>query len=110
MAIIKTINSTAFSDWIKQSNDYKNNFTYEGANALQQYLEELSDDIGENIDFDPVAWCCEYSEYKNYASAYAELGDGTITDTEEQKQFIDDRTMTYEFDGGLIVQDFLLKD
>lgn len=99
-------NPYEFAEWLKQSDSYKNNFTFEGAKALQEYLEQLSEDIGENIEFDPVAWCCEYSEYKDWQDAYEQLGDGSITDKNEQKQFIDERTQTYEFEGGLIVQDF----
>lgn len=107
MAIIKTItNDYEFWEWLKQSDSYSNNFTLEGAKALQEYLEQLSEDIGEDIQFDPIAWCCEFSEFKNWQEAYAQYGDGTITDKDEQKQFIDERTQTYEFEGGLIVQDF----
>ena len=106
MAIVTTLNNGEFYDWLKRSDNYKNNFSFEGANALQEYLEELSDDLGENIEFDPIAWCCEFSEYKDWEEAYKQYGDGTITDTEQMKEFIDERTMTYEFDGGIIVQDF----
>lgn len=104
--IYNEIQQGEFARWVRNSGSYQNNFSYDGANALQDYLEEMSVDIGENIEFDPIAWCCEYSEYESYEEAYKELGDGSITDPEEMKQFIDDNTMTYEFDGGIIVQDF----
>ncbi len=105
--ITRTItNDYEFAEWVKQSDSYSNNFTFEGANALQAYLEELSEDIGENIEFDPIAWCVEYSEFKDYKEAYEQYGDGTITDPEEMKEFIDERTQTYDFDGGVIIQDF----
>lgn len=107
MAIIKTVTyEHEFANWIAKSDNYKNNFSFEGANALQEYLEQLSDDIGENIEFDPIAWCVEYSEYKDWQEAYEQYGDGTITDKDEQKEFIYENTATYEFDGGIIVQDF----
>jgi len=38
-------------------------FSYEAANALYAYLMDFSDDIGEDIEFDPVAFRCEWSEY-----------------------------------------------
>lgn len=47
-----------------------------------------------------------YAQIADWQDAYEQLGDGSITDKNEQKQFIDERTQTYEFDGGLIVQDF----
>ena len=42
-----------------------NNFTYEGLNALYDYLEDLGDDIGEQIELDVIAFCCEYAEYES---------------------------------------------
>ena len=109
MAIIKTINSTAFSDWIEQSNDYKNNFTYEGANALQQYLKELSDDIGENIDFDPVAWCCEYSEYASVEAAYLGCTDDIVVRSKKKMlEYLEGRTTVIKIDNSkrIILGDF----
>lgn len=55
-----------FWQWLQNSDSYKNNFSYEGAKALFDYLETASDN-GETdtMDFDPVAWCCEFSEYKD---------------------------------------------
>ena len=38
-------------------------FSYEAANALYAYLMDFSDDIGEDIEFDPVAFRCDWSEY-----------------------------------------------
>jgi len=59
--IIKQVN---FSDFVDSFSDtYTNNFTYEGKRALFDYIEQLSDDIGENIELDTVALCCEYTEY-----------------------------------------------
>ena len=40
-------------------------FTYEGLNALYDYLEDLGDDIGEPIELDVIAFCCEYAEYES---------------------------------------------
>lgn len=64
MSIVNTITDTyAFAKWIRDSDTYKNNFSWTGAQALQAYLEELSESMGENIEFDPIAWCVEFSEY-----------------------------------------------
>ena len=37
-------------------------FTYEAKRALFDYLEELGEDIGEEIDLDVIALCCEWHE------------------------------------------------
>jgi hypothetical protein len=38
-------------------------FTRQGLKALFDYLEELGDDCGEEIELDVIALCCEYVEY-----------------------------------------------
>ena len=39
-------------------------FSYEGLGALFYYLEELEEDIGEEMELDVVALCCDYSEWQ----------------------------------------------
>lgn len=116
--IKKTINYSEFCDSF--SDTYKNNFTYEGKQALFNYLEELSNDIGEDIELDTVALCCEYTEYatadeaaSNYfeyeGMVYDEDGGETLTVEEvEQKaiEFLEYRTQVITFEGGVIIQDF----
>jgi|TARA_R110000868_G_scaffold409834_1_gene696206 hypothetical protein len=51
----------------------RDNFSYDGLKALFEYLEQLGDDIGEEIELDVIALCCEYAEYdslKEYNDAY----------------------------------------
>ena len=55
-----------FTDWFLSSDTYKNNFSYEGLHSLFDYLEQFEEDMGKEIEFDPVAICCEYSEYENF--------------------------------------------
>lgn len=116
MAIIKTITwDYEFAEWVKHSDSYSNNFTFEGAKALQAYLDELSDDLGENIEFDPIAWCVEYSEYKDVDEAFIEHHGEYDSDTpeyqgnrtvEQRLEWFRDNTEVIEFDGGIIVRDF----
>ena len=54
-----------FVDWFRGSDNYKNNFSYDGLNSLFDYLEQFEEDMGKEMEFDPVAICCEYSEYEN---------------------------------------------
>jgi len=62
--MINTINKYEFSDAF-QKMGRQNQFSYEGLDALFDYLEMLEDDIGEPIELDVIAICCEYSEYDN---------------------------------------------
>ena len=43
----------------------EDNFSLNGLSCLFDYLEELEADLGEEIELDVVAICCEYSEYSS---------------------------------------------
>lgn len=104
MALMKTITdeSTLFHA-LKGTSDYNNNFTYDGANALQAYLEELSEDTGENIEFDPIAWCCEYTEYTSLQDFNQQYNSADPFNSWDE---VRENTTVILFDGGAIVQDF----
>lgn len=59
------VSKTDFIDWFRSSDTYKNNFSYEGLDALFDWLEEYEDGTGQDVEFDPIAICCEFSEYEN---------------------------------------------
>ena len=59
----ETVTIYRFRDAFKQSDTYKNNFSYEGLYALFEYFEQLEDDIGEEMELDVVGICCDYTEY-----------------------------------------------
>jgi hypothetical protein len=115
MSIINTITDDfEFWGWVKQSDSYSNNFSFEGANAVQAYFEELSEDIGENIEFDPIAWCCEFSEYDSFEQFQKDTGytkDGVehvgYPDIETVDDLREHTTVLIELDnGGIIVGEF----
>lgn len=74
-------------------------FSYNGANALFEYLEDLERDIGEEIEFDPVAIRCDYSEYENLEEIKEHYNIETMEDLEKH-------TTVIEFKGGIIIQQF----
>ena len=92
----------------------RDNFSYEGAKALMNYLDDLSEDIGENIEYDPIAFCCEYSEYTCMGFCAANYGDFSpsieaVKNDEVESEllnWLNDRTTVIEFNGGIIIQDF----
>ena len=93
--MVDTITINTFTDWFMKHRP--NNFTYEGLQALYEYLTNLEDDMGEQIEFDPIAICCDYTEYKNLDEIKKEYDDiKTIEDLEEQ-------TSVIQFDEGLIL-------
>jgi hypothetical protein len=38
------------------------NFSYEGLGLLFEYFEQLEDDMGEEIELDVIAICCDWAE------------------------------------------------
>lgn len=66
----KTINNSEFHDSFNKIRP--ENFSYEGLNALFEYLEQYEQDCGVEIELDVIAICCEYSEdsIENVLKAY----------------------------------------
>lgn len=106
----------------------KDNFTREARRALFEYYEEMEADTGEEIDFDPIAICCDWSEYDN-AGSWAEdyydkaqfdqklaefidnvdLDAGEVFRGEIDAPFLEELkeyTQVIEFDGGILVMAF----
>ncbi len=114
--IVETISDPyEFWNWLKNSDNYSNNFSVEGAKALQSYLDNLSDDCDTKYEFDPIAWCCEFTEYNNVSDAYKEqYGNADDlpesqrrTDKAQQLEWFQDNTQVIEMDNGcIIIQDF----
>jgi hypothetical protein len=72
MSIKQTVNFSQFCDSF--SDTYKDNFTHDGKKVLFDYLENLSDDIGEDIELDIIALCCEYTQYDDVEDFIAQYG------------------------------------
>jgi hypothetical protein len=88
-----------------------------GAVALVEYLEELEEDTGTEIEFCPVAIRCDYSEYASALKAADDQGYepnpnlGDDEQSEEDKEadalaWLQDQTQVIEFEGGVIVRSF----
>lgn len=73
MAIKETVTESSFIGGF--SGSYAANFSYAGRRALYEYLWDLSEDMGEDIEYDPVALCCEYAEYTSIAEFNNEMGE-----------------------------------
>ena len=80
----------------------KEQFSYEGKKALFDYLEQLSEDTGEDIEFDPIAICCEYTEYKNLKELQADYNDIKTMDELKEKTTI----LDLDNNKGFIIQQF----
>ncbi len=102
------------------ADDQNSSFSNAGAYALVEYLEQLEEETGEEIEFDYVAIRCDYAEHDDLLSWASEffgaeqwreaLGieeDSDFDDMNEKAtEYIQDRGQLIEFDGGIIVSSF----
>ena len=78
------------------------NFSYEGLHALYDYLDELSYDIGQPIEFDPISICCDFREYESFKQLQEDYPD--IKDFDEL--FQETTVISLEDSDGFIIQQF----
>lgn len=98
----KTIN---FYDFERAFADYgrSKQFTYSGQKALHDYLEAYEDDLGEELELDVVALCCEYTEYESLEEFQANYGADEYPDMKS----IEDKTQVICIDDdSFIIFDF----
>jgi len=84
--MIDTVTEHTFIDTMATKD---NGFSYEGSKALYNYLEQLEEDTGIQIEFDPIALRCEYSEYENLNEIIENYQDiKTLEDLQDHTQVI----------------------
>ena len=96
-----TVNFYQFRNWFEKNRP--NNFSYDGLIALWEMLEEYEEGTGEEIEFEPIALCCEYSEYDDIHEFWKDY------DKEDypNEQSIMDATMYWAFGHDrFIIQQF----
>ena len=77
--LYQEISKTDFIDQFKIMNRSEN-FSREGLEALYGYFEELGED--QNIQFDVIAICCDFTEYENLEEFNRDYGKN-FSDVEE---------------------------
>jgi len=105
MKIIVT-NSIFHDAFYNLSESYKDHFSYDGLTALFNYLDEIDEDA----ELDPIALCCEFTEYNNVADAYANYNDELEAESEQEGKMLEwlrDNTTVIECSNGhVILQEF----
>lgn len=112
--IYKIVNTTDLFHDLKAMG--RDNFSYDGAKALMEWLEQYAEDCGEAVEYDPIALCCAFAEYSE--SEYEDLAaqydaapqradfEGESEFFEELKEWLNEQTTVINFDDGLIIQSF----
>ena len=82
-------------------------FTSTGLQMLFNYIEELSNDTGQDIALDVIALCCQYSEYtlEEFLNDYKH--DDDLDSIEELEQALIngdlERVTAYDIDNNIIL-------
>ena len=89
-------------------------WSWDGAKAMIEYLEQLEEDLGVDIEFDPVAIRCEYTEYETAQEVlenYSPDFDYDEDDDDDEREtaaieWLSNRTTVIVFTSGVIIEDF----
>jgi hypothetical protein len=100
------------------SNNKDNGFSYKGAYAVAEYLENLEMDLSQEWDLDPVAIRSDFSEYKSLIEAnedlkvlnfdledFEDLDEDEILEKKEEliRDYFFSNTQLIEFEEGIIL-------
>lgn len=108
----QTVNQHQFIDQFKAIRP--DNFSRAALFALYDYYRDSEESTGEEIEFDPIAICCDWTEYESAteaAEAYgweAEEASDEKNDTSEREalQYLHDETTVLELEKGYVVLNF----
>jgi len=87
-------------------------WTRSGALAMSEWLEEMEEDCGMEMEFNAVGIRCGYTEYKSVMDAASEYGwEPDASEYAEQhessaRHFLEARTEIRLFSGGVLVLNF----
>ncbi len=94
MALVMTIDTASELQAEFSRYNRPDNFTPAGIRVLFDYLEEISEESGEDIKLDIIGLCCDYSEdtfediAANYRIDLTDRDGETIEDEEEIKRIV----------------------
>ncbi len=114
-----TLNFSQFIDNWPESR--KNQFSYDALRAIFDYYEEYENDTKEKVEFDPIAICCEWSEYVSAWDAMeqyrpddmpveGEAGDDLVEIQAKNEaaalEWLQDQTTVLIHDKGIVIIQF----
>ena len=86
-------------------------FSYDGLNALFDYMEQLEENLDTEIGLDVIDICCNFTEYENLTELQENYNDiETMMNIEDNTTviYIDDPPWQYgtEYDNRFIIQNY----
>jgi len=98
------VTEDSFRDVFLSSDNYSENFSYDGLTALYDYFSELEADLNESIEFDYISIAGEYSEL-----TIDELRDNYSVDKDiDVIEYLQENTIVIEIENSdrVIIQDY----
>ena len=107
MAVVTTIDNSYQLEELFAQCGRREHFSYYGYQALYNYFEELSDEIGQDYQVDVIALCCDFTEYADWEEVYGEYAysfnkeektwnELSEDEQEEFKEWVHDNTIILE--------------
>ena len=114
-----TVDSFMFVDAFRRMG-HEDQFSREALEALFEYIENYEEDTGIRVKLDVIGLCCEFTEFSTAVEAASDYGftseleaddynspeDFEEAKESEAREWLEDRTIVINFDGGLIIQNF----
>jgi hypothetical protein len=106
----QTINQYQFADQFSKIRP--DNFSRAALFALFDYYTEVEEDSGEELEFDPIAICCDWSEYPSALVAAEDFGfEPNEDDDDDDKEraaleWLRENTQVIGAGGSVIVLSF----
>ena len=87
------------------------NFSRDALAALYEYYRDFEEDTGEEIEFDPVSICCDWTEYDSASEAAEACGwecedagdEKNDTSEREALQYLHDEAIVLKLSSGFVV-------
>lgn len=92
--------------------DENAHWSWSGAFALIEYLEDLEEQTNQKIEFDRVAIRCDYSEYSSILEAAKDYDFIPPEDSDQEEieaaalAYFENLTTVIKFESGVIIQHF----
>ena len=78
----QTMNEFDFKNEFKKIRP--DNFSYDGLTALYDYLIQYEENCDTELEFDPIAYCCEYTEFDSFKDAQINYDVETLKELEDK--------------------------
>ena len=78
----QTMNEFDFKNEFKKIRP--DNFSYDGLTVLYDHLIQYEKDCDTELEFDPIAYCCEFTEYENFKEIKQNYDVKTLKELEDK--------------------------